>query len=129
MSETILKILKGKKCDSCGFQTTEPLIACSQCGNPEISEIQFSGKGKIYTYTVVHVGFGHLAQRAPYVLTVVELEEKIKTMGILEGEISSVPVTESVKIDLPVQFQRDEPGIGFVFGPVSFPESQEKLNS
>ncbi|EKR62811.1 PF01796 domain protein [Leptospira weilii str. 2006001853] len=123
MSETILKILKGKKCDSCGFQTTESLIACSQCGNSKISEIRFSGKGKVYTYTVVHVGFGHLAQRAPYVLAVVELEEGIKAMGILEGEVS---VTESVKIDLPVQFQRDEPGIGFIFGLVSSPKSREK---
>ncbi|EMO62462.1 PF01796 domain protein [Leptospira borgpetersenii serovar Pomona str. 200901868] len=112
MSETILKILKGKKCDSCGFQTTESLISCSQCGSSKISEIQFSGKGKIYTYTVVHLGFAHLAQRAPYVLAVVELEEGIKAMGILEGEVS---VTESVKIDLPVQFQRDEPGTGFIF--------------
>ncbi|WP_061222482.1 Zn-ribbon domain-containing OB-fold protein [Leptospira weilii] len=126
MSETILKILKGKKCDSCGFQTTESLIACSQCGNSKTSEIQFSGKGKIYTYTVVHVGFGHLARRAPYVLAVVHLEEGIKAMGILEGEISGVPITESVKIDLPVQFQRDEPETGFIFSPVSSPESREK---
>ncbi|AXR59658.1 Zn-ribbon domain-containing OB-fold protein [Leptospira mayottensis] len=123
MSENILKTLKGKKCDSCGFQTTESLISCSQCGNSKTSEIQFSGKGKIYTYTIVHVGFGHLAQRAPYVLAVVELEEGIKAMGILEGE---VPVTESVKIDLPVQFQRDEPGIGFIFSPVLSSEPREK---
>ncbi|WP_078128289.1 Zn-ribbon domain-containing OB-fold protein [Leptospira alexanderi] len=126
MSETILKTLKGKKCDSCGFQTTESLIACSQCGNSKISEIQFSGKGKIYTYTVVHVGFGHLTQRAPYVLAVVELEEGVKAMGILEGEVSGVPVTESVKIDLPVQFQRDEPGTGFIFSPVPSPKPREK---
>ncbi|EMY15341.1 hypothetical protein LEP1GSC043_1528 [Leptospira weilii str. Ecochallenge] len=56
-------------------------------------------------------------------MAVVELEEGIKAMGILEGEVS---VTESVKIDLPVQFQRDEPGIGFIFGLVSSPKSREK---
>ncbi|RHX81543.1 Zn-ribbon domain-containing OB-fold protein [Leptospira yasudae] len=117
MSETILEILKGKKCDSCGFQMTEPSVACTQCGSSKISETQFSGLGKIYTYTVVHVGFGHLAKRAPYVLAVVELEEGIKTMGILEGEVSGVPVTESVKIDLPVRFQKEESGTGFIFHP------------
>ncbi|ASV05269.1 Zn-ribbon domain-containing OB-fold protein [Leptospira interrogans] len=115
MSESILEILKGKKCDSCGFQTVETIIACTHCGNSKISEIQFSGKGKIYTYTVVYVGFGHLSKRVPYVLAVVELEEGIKTIGILEGEVSGIPVTESVKIDLPVRFQRDEPGSGFIF--------------
>ncbi|EMY77957.1 PF01796 domain protein [Leptospira weilii serovar Ranarum str. ICFT] len=118
MSETILEILKGKKCDSCGFQTTEPSISCTQCGSSKVSEMQFGGFGKIYTYTVVYVGFGHLAQRAPYVLAVVELEEGIKTMGILEGKVSGIPITESVKIDLPVRFQRDESGTGFIFNPV-----------
>ncbi|EMG10913.1 hypothetical protein LEP1GSC151_5242 [Leptospira interrogans serovar Grippotyphosa str. LT2186] len=43
------------------------------------------------------------------------MEEGIKTIGILEGEVFGIPVTESVKIDLPVRFQRDEPGIGFIF--------------
>ncbi|AOP35275.1 hypothetical protein A0128_16355 [Leptospira tipperaryensis] len=117
MSETILEILKGKKCNSCGFQMTEPSVACTSCGSSETSEIQFSGKGKIYTYTVVHVGFGHLAKRAPYVLAVVELEEGIKTMGLLEGEVSGVSVTESVKIDLPVRFLKEESGTGFIFTP------------
>ncbi|MBM9501128.1 OB-fold domain-containing protein [Leptospira sp. 201903071] len=117
MSETILEILKGKKCNSCGFRMTEPSVACTNCGSSETSEIQFSGKGKIYTYTVVHVGFGHLAKRAPYVLAVVELEEGIKTMGLLEGEVSGVPVTESVQIDLPVQFLKEESGTGFIFTP------------
>ncbi|AYV55472.1 Zn-ribbon domain-containing OB-fold protein [Leptospira kmetyi] len=117
MSETILEILKGTKCGDCGFQTTEPSFACAQCGSSKISEVRFSGKGKIYTYTVVHVGFGHLAKRAPYVLAVIELEEGIKTMGILEGEVSGVSVTESVKIDLPVRFQREESGTGFLFNP------------
>ncbi|EMO88992.1 Zn-ribbon domain-containing OB-fold protein [Leptospira noguchii] len=118
MSESILEILKGKKCNSCGFQTVETTIACTRCGSSKTSEIQFSGKGTIYTYTIVYVGFGHLSKRVPYVLAVVELEEGIKTIGILEGKISGIPVTESVKIDLPVRFQKDEPGIGFIFNVV-----------
>ncbi|EMO55760.1 Zn-ribbon domain-containing OB-fold protein [Leptospira noguchii] len=118
MSESILEILKGKRCDSCGFQTVETIIACTRCGSSKTSEIQFSGKGTIYTYTIVYVGFGHLSKRVPYVLAVVELEEGIKTIGILEGKISGIPVTESVKIDIPVRFQKDEPGIGFIFNVV-----------
>ncbi|XDD49773.1 Zn-ribbon domain-containing OB-fold protein [Leptospira sp. WS92.C1] len=118
MSETIFHILKGKKCNSCGFQMTEPSVACTNCGSSDTAEIRFSGLGKVYTYTVVHVGFGHLAKRAPYVLAVIELEEGIKTMGILEGEISGVSVIESVKIDLNVRFTKEEPDTGFIFQPV-----------
>ncbi|EMO27727.1 PF01796 domain protein [Leptospira interrogans serovar Bataviae str. HAI135] len=72
----------------------ETTIACTRCGSSKTSEIQFSGKGTIYTYTIVYVGFGHLSKRVPYVLAVVELEEGIKTIGILEGKISGIPVTE-----------------------------------
>ncbi|MDV6235396.1 OB-fold domain-containing protein [Leptospira ellisii] len=118
MSETTFHILKGIKCDSCGFQTTESPVGCTNCGNSEVSETAFSGNGKIFTYTVVHVGFGPLAERTPYVLAVVELEEGIRTMGILEGEIAGTPVTESVKIGLNVKFRNEEPGIGFIFIPV-----------
>lgn len=96
---------------------TEPSIACTSCGSSDTSEIQFSGNGKIYTYTVVHVGFGHLSKRAPYVLAVVELEEGIKTMGLLEGEVDGISVTESVQIDLPVKFSKEESGTGFIFVP------------
>ncbi|TGK34352.1 hypothetical protein EHQ12_16625 [Leptospira gomenensis] len=118
MSETIFPILKGIRCDSCGFQTTESPVGCTNCGNSDVSEITFSGTGKIFTYTVVHVGFGRLSRRAPYVLAVVELEEGIRTMGILEGEVAGTPVTESVRIGWDVKFRNEEPEIGFIFSPV-----------
>ncbi|EQA38798.1 PF01796 domain protein [Leptospira inadai serovar Lyme str. 10] len=112
-----INVLKGKKCASCGFEMTEPAVACTRCGSDSLQEKVFSGKGKIYTYTVVHVGFGHLASRAPYVLAVIDLEEGPKTMGILEGRSEGKPVTESVRIDMPVTFDRTEPKTGSIFKP------------
>ncbi|TGK20765.1 hypothetical protein EHO61_02530 [Leptospira fluminis] len=110
-------VLKGKKCGSCGFETAESVSTCMLCGSDTWEESIFSGKGKIYTYTVVQVGFGHLASKAPYVLVVVDLKEGAKTLGILEGEFEGRPITESVRIDLPVQFDRFEEKTGPVFKP------------
>lgn len=117
MTTTELHALTGKKCKSCGFEATDPVVSCTSCGSEEVEPKQFSGKGKVYTYTVVHVGFGHLASRAPYVLAVIALEEGAKTMGILEGEYQGKPVTESVAIDMPVKFERTEEKTGFIFLP------------
>ncbi|MGJ4746161.1 Zn-ribbon domain-containing OB-fold protein [Leptospira sp. SA-E8] len=109
--------LTGKKCKSCGFEATDPVVSCTNCGSEDVEAKTFSGKGKVYTYTVVHVGFGHLAPKAPYVLAVIELEEGAKTMSIIEGEYQGKPVTESIAIDMPVRFDRTETSTGFIFKP------------
>lgn len=40
-----------------------------------MTEIQFSGKGKVLTYSVVHSSADQYAEMKPYVLAIVELEE------------------------------------------------------
>jgi uncharacterized OB-fold protein len=106
--------LHGKKCKSCGFLQTEPAYGCISCGSMELDPFEFSGEGKIYTYTVVYVGFGHMAEKAPYVLAIVELEEGAKTTTILE-DIQDV---ESAKIGMNVQFKRIDEKIGPIFKPL-----------
>ncbi|MFB5652673.1 Zn-ribbon domain-containing OB-fold protein [Leptospira wolffii] len=117
METAQLNALTGKKCKDCGFEATDPVVSCTSCGSENVEPKTFSGKGKVYTYTVVHVGFGHLASRAPYVLAVIALEEGAKTMGIVEGEYQGKPVTESIAIDMPVRFERTEEKTGFIFQP------------
>ncbi|MCX7998771.1 MAG: zinc ribbon domain-containing protein, partial [Leptospiraceae bacterium] len=58
-----MEVLKGKKCESCGFYMLEPSFACPNCGTDNLSDYSFNGNGSVYTFTVVHVGFGHLANR------------------------------------------------------------------
>lgn len=106
--------LKGKVCKSCGFHMLEPSFICPSCGSENLGEHTFHGKGKVYTYTVVHVGFGHLANRAPYVLAIVELDEGLKIITIIEDMD-----IHTVKIDMPVQFKRVEEGTGPIFMPAS----------
>jgi uncharacterized OB-fold protein len=105
-----MESLHGKKCSSCGFMMLEPAISCLNCGSDSLSEIQFDGSGNIHTYTVVHVGFGKMAERAPYVLAVVELKEGLKALSILEDTD-----TEKVTIGLAVKFKRMEEHVGPIF--------------
>jgi uncharacterized protein len=102
--------LMGKKCNSCSFQMLDPSFSCPNCGSSLLEAFSFSGKGKVYTFTIVMVGFGHLASRAPYVLAIVELEEGLKILTIVEDVDK-----ENVSIGDSVEFKRNEMGTGPIF--------------
>ena len=102
--------LIGKKCKTCDFQMLDPSFSCPNCGSSNLEQFTFSGKGKIYTFTLVMVGFGHLASRAPYILAIVELEEGLKILTIVEDLDK-----DKVFIGNSVQFKRSEEGTGPIF--------------
>ncbi len=110
---TEIKFLNGKQCGSCHFYMLEPSFICPSCGSGDLKNHSFEGEGVIYTFTVVMVGFGHLANRAPYVLAIVELKEGLKILTIVEGADK-----DSVKIGDRVKFKHIEEGTGPIFQPL-----------
>ena len=50
--------LIGQKCQDCGEIIFPPRQLCPKCNSSKIEEYQLSGKGEIYTYTVVSRGGG-----------------------------------------------------------------------
>jgi uncharacterized protein len=104
--------LIGINCTSCGFKMLESPEKCPNCGSEKLEEYSFEGSAKISTFTVVMVGFGHLSQRTPYVLAIVELKEGLKVLTIVE-DID----LNSVEMNQPVKFKRFEEGTGPIFQP------------
>lgn len=102
--------LHGLACEDCGFQGLPPEFACPACGSEKLKEVQYSGQGEIYTYTIVSMGFGHLARRTPYVLAVVELKEGPRLTTVIEGLAG-----EGARIGLPVRYSHKEEGTGPIF--------------
>ncbi|MDF3820835.1 OB-fold domain-containing protein [Leptospira sp. 96542] len=103
--------LLGTECSDCGFKTIEETKLCPSCGCDVLKEITVSPRGKIYSFTIVHVGFGHMADRAPYVLSIIETEDKIKLTTVLED----VNDFDSIQIGTLVEFKRMDEVIGPVF--------------
>ncbi|HMZ60588.1 MAG TPA: OB-fold domain-containing protein [Leptospiraceae bacterium] len=108
--EAVMEKLVGKKCNSCGQHMLNPSFACANCGSDAIDVFEFKGTGEIYTFTVVMVGFGHLAPRAPYVLAIVSLEEGLKVLTIVEDLDK-----DKASIGIKVKFKRWEEGTGPIF--------------
>ena len=104
--------MKAIKCSDCGFISPPPMSACSSCGSDGVAEVELSGKGRIYTYTVVHMGFGALKDRTPYVLAVVELDEGVKMTTVVEEmDVNAVQVGDAVT------YHHTEENIGPIFRP------------
>jgi len=70
--------LIGNACPICGNRYFPPRELCPDCHRESIGkmqEMQFSGKGALYSYTVVHETPDDFSDQRPYVMGIVELEE------------------------------------------------------
>lgn len=68
-------VLLLQRCNGCGSTIWYPRWICPICGSTDSSWYEGSGRGTIYSFTVVRRGDGPYREVAPYVLAYVELEE------------------------------------------------------
>ncbi len=73
--------LVGQKCTDCGQIIFPPRVLCPDCGSSKTEKYPLSGKGKIYTYTVIARGGGpsefddQQNMTGAYVVAIVKLAE------------------------------------------------------
>lgn len=79
------KKLMGVKCIKCGQITLPPRPMCPNCLSKDLKWIESPLKGKLLTYTVIHVSPQQFQSLAPYAVGVVELENGTHIPGIIKG--------------------------------------------
>jgi len=94
------------RCHRCGTVIWYPRHLCSNCGSTEADWFEASGRGTVYSFTVVHNGEGAYAEATPYVIAYVELEEGPRVLTNLIGEPDSWSVGQAVS----AVFDRDSDG-------------------
>ena len=62
-------------CDECGHHIWYPRAWCPVCGHGSVTWTELSGRGTVYTCTVIRKAMGPWAAAAPYVGAYVELDE------------------------------------------------------
>src|ERR1700675_2572774 len=66
-----------QRCDACGYYIHWPGVICPRCQSDKLSPTEVSGKGTVFTYTIVHHVFAPVyADEVPYSLAIVELDEQ-----------------------------------------------------
>jgi uncharacterized OB-fold protein len=91
--------LMGSACKKCGFQTFPPRADCPECLAGEFEFKEYSGRGKLFTHTLISAAPTGFDDVAPYTLGVVELEEG----GRLLAWIGDTIPVDDVQIGLEVQ--------------------------
>ncbi|MFH1137601.1 MAG: Zn-ribbon domain-containing OB-fold protein [Pseudomonadota bacterium] len=88
-----------QKCDDCGTHIFYPRIACPNCFSDNVSWTEASGKGTVYSYTIVESNApSAFIADIPYVVAVIKLEEGVR---ILSNIVGCAP--GDVRCDLPVE--------------------------
>jgi uncharacterized OB-fold protein len=87
-----------RHCNACGRDHYYPRPFCPTCWSDDVEWKAASGRGTLYTYSVVHVNdLPPFNERVPYVAAIVELEEGPRVMTNVEG----VPFDE-LRAEMPV---------------------------
>lgn len=88
-----------QKCNSCGEHVFYPRIACPHCSADELEWVEVSGKGTVYSFTVVEANApSAFLGDMPYVVAVIRLQEGVQ---MLSNVIGCDP--HSVVCDMPVE--------------------------
>ena len=100
-----------RHCNACGRDYFYPRPFCPTCWSDDVDWKQASGRGTLYTYSVVHVNdLPPFSERVPYVAAIVELDEGPRVMTNIEGtpfdqlrigatvEVDWKPISEDVTI-------------------------------
>jgi uncharacterized OB-fold protein len=86
--------LRLQRCEACHAHQFPPRLICAHCGSREVAWVTTSGRGTIYSYTVVHrAPTPAFAADVPYVVALVDLDEGPRLMtNVVELEPAEVSV-------------------------------------
>ena len=93
--------LIGNTCGSCGRVFFPPREACPDCRRKsmgQMKELKLSGKGEVFTYTIIHVGPDDFEEQIPYPIAIIQLDEGPR----ITAQIVDCPV-EDVHIGMKVE--------------------------
>ena len=92
-----------QRCGSCGHFRFYPRILCTNCSSLETEWVEASGRGAVYSYSVIHrAPSPAFKAEVPYVLAVVVLDEGVRMMTNI---VDCAP--DQVRIDMPVRVRFD----------------------
>ena len=88
-----------QKCVACGEHVFYPRIACPHCGADELEWVEASGRGSVYSFTVVESNApSAFLNDMPYVVAIIRLQEGVQMMSNIVG---CDPY--SIECDMPVE--------------------------
>ena len=91
--------LTGEVCPHCNTKLFPPRDICPECGQDAKTQFNFSGRGKVYSYTTVYDPPTGFEDQAPYTVALVKLEEG----PLVTAQLTDLDEGGKVEIGLPVE--------------------------
>ena len=92
--------LMGGKCKKCGKVHLPPRPLCDNCFSKEFEWKEIPQKGKLLTYTVIHVAPTQFQSMTPYAVGIIQLENGAKIPGMIRGvALEQIKIGMALTID------------------------------
>jgi uncharacterized OB-fold protein len=107
------------KCVECGMVIAPPSGSCYGCGSSNMTWTDVSGKGKLVSFTVIHIASDQFAEETPYYIAIVELAEGTRVSARLLGFDPLKPEEVHLGINLKLDYEKGKSGATYLaFRPV-----------
>jgi len=98
--------LMAARCNKCDTLLLPPRPICTNCFSEDFEWVELKGKGKLLTYTVIHVAPPQFQSMTPYAVGIVKLEDGPNLPGMIRN---IEPEKIKVGMNLTVDFDRSVP--------------------
>jgi hypothetical protein len=79
------KRLMAARCNNCGNLLLPPRPMCTKCLSTDLKWVELEKRGKLLTYTVIHVAPTQFQSMAPYAVGIAKLKDGLKLPGMIRG--------------------------------------------
>lgn len=93
------------KCKECNSLYIPPKPLCSKCYSSNLEWVLLSGKGKLISFTIIHVAPPEFQDLAPYIIGIIKLNEGVKILGIIKN---IDPKNLKIGMDLEIDFEKNK---------------------
>ena len=92
--------LMAVRCVRCKHIMVPPRQICPNCRSSRVEWVQLGTRGKLVTYTVVHVSPPQFKHMTPYAVGIVEMEEGVKLPSIIRtSRLESLKIGMNLEAD------------------------------
>ncbi len=115
--------LVGEVCPHCDAKIFPPRDVCPYCGGEAKNDYAFSGKGEVYSFTIMHDAPAGFDETLPYTVALVKLDEGPMVTAQLT-DLGEQPVQIGMPVEMvtrEIRSDADEKGMliyGYKFRPV-----------
>ena len=76
------------ECTKCKKKYVQRKWICPTCRHTELIEKECNGKGKVFSFTRIHVSSSEFAHLTPYTVALIDLEDGVRITARIQEEVN-----------------------------------------